>query len=350
MDTQVLLMHLLSGLSLSGAGNLNRFVAVDTPMTMTNARQYCRSNHVDLASLRDAQDLQQLHDMRSNSTRWIGLNDDPATSMQTIDVYTNSWKWSFEYASGYLNFKSGEPDFKNDEEVCVWMDSDGSWRNQECSSLRHFLCFSGSPSKPDYHLVFEMKTWEDARDHCRFWFVDLAVIKSQKENDHAKSKFWLLFVQLSSNAWIGLYREPWAWQDGSLSEFRHWAPGQPNNMGGNAMCVKLVPDGFICTDCRDVYPFFCTRALKQTILKITISSDLDLTDPNVQDNILQQFGATLTNAGKTDFHLSWSVPPKRKPEPAAAADEEVCDPSSSALMSSALEISVKTTFNQSQQN
>ena len=113
-------------------------------MTMTNARQYCRSNHVDLASLRDAQDLQQLHDMRSNSTRWIGLNDDPATSMQTIDVYTNSWKWSFEYASGYLNFKSGEPDFKNDEEVCVWMDSDGSWRNQECSSLRHFLCFSGN--------------------------------------------------------------------------------------------------------------------------------------------------------------------------------------------------------------
>ena len=121
------------------------------------------------------------------------------------------------------------------------------------------MSLSGSPSKPDYHLVFEMKTWEDARDHCRFWFVDLAVIKSQKENDHAKSKFWLLFVQLSSNAWIGLYREPWAWQDGSLSEFRHWAPGQPNNMGGNAMCVKLVPDGFICTDCRDVYPFFCTR-------------------------------------------------------------------------------------------
>ena len=102
-------------------------------------------------------------------------------------------------------------------------------------------------------------TWEDARDHCRFWFIDLAVISSDQENSHAKSKFYFLLLQLSSSAWIGLRRKPWGWKDGSLSEFRPWAPGEPHTAGGKDVCVRLVPDGFFCANCKDVYPFFCTR-------------------------------------------------------------------------------------------
>ena len=54
------------GLSLSGAGSLNRFVAVDTPMSWVKAGQYCRKNYVDLATVRNAEDLQQLYSIKSN--------------------------------------------------------------------------------------------------------------------------------------------------------------------------------------------------------------------------------------------------------------------------------------------
>ena len=98
-------------------------------MTWPKARQYCKSKHVDLASLRDAEDLQQLYSMRSNSTQWIGLKD--------------SWKWSFVCASKYLNFKSGDHNIFKDNELCVKMESDGHWTTGPCSSLNNFLCLTG---------------------------------------------------------------------------------------------------------------------------------------------------------------------------------------------------------------
>ena len=111
-------------------------------MSWVKAGQYCRKNYVDLATVRNAEDLQQLYSIKSNSTGWTGLSD-RRYSWLTINEDTNSWKWSFTYTSTYHPFKSGEPDFKNDNEACVRMESDGRWTDQPCSSLNDFLCLTG---------------------------------------------------------------------------------------------------------------------------------------------------------------------------------------------------------------
>lgn len=60
-------------------------------------------------------------------------------------------------------------------------------------------------------FIFVNKTlsWMDAQRYCREHHTDLASVRNQSENDQ---------IQRTSNAqhiWIGLYRGPWKWSDGS---------------------------------------------------------------------------------------------------------------------------------------
>lgn len=53
----------------------------------------------------------------------------------------------------------------------------------------------------------------DAQSYCRQHHTDLASVRNQSENDQ---------IQRTSNAqhiWIGLYRGPWKWSDGSSTSF-----------------------------------------------------------------------------------------------------------------------------------
>ncbi|CAL8248702.1 unnamed protein product [Lota lota] len=115
-------------------------------MTWIAAQQYCQSNNMTLASLQSIGDVNLLNKMTNGSVQWIGLSDDPLTSRRTINVYPNSWKWSYAYASNYVNFKTG------------------------------------SPSLKFYHLILLPLTWTDSRSYCRFFFIDLAVIETEAEN------------------------------------------------------------------------------------------------------------------------------------------------------------------------
>lgn len=73
-------------------------------------------------------------------------------------------------------------------------------------------------------LVFVANTqsWRDAQNHCRSLSSDLVGIHSAKENEA------VLNVSVSQNVWIGLFKDPWKWSDGSNSSFRNWKPIQPD--------------------------------------------------------------------------------------------------------------------------
>ncbi|CAL8339812.1 unnamed protein product [Gadus morhua 'NCC'] len=345
MDTRVLLMLVLSGVSFSVAGPVNKYIAVNIPMSWSAAREYCNNTHLALATFTTWADLLMLRAAAGGSTHWIEPNEALETSTEIIPVNPNPWEWSLGSILIYLNFKSGEPVVKCAIGVCVKMESNGTWIDQTCSSLNDFVCFAGPLTDKLYHLVQLKLTWEAARDHCQLYYYDLAVIESAEENEEVLSTL----NTLNTSAWIGLYREPWVLSDGCKDVLIYWSPEpeEPSELeitpeldkhppsgpqskieeptaDNLAQCAKLVSGGLSDHDCEDVHPFICNRALKQRRTKITMQSSLDLTNPNAQDNTLLQMSAHLASTGMTDFHLSWSTPPQ-KPDPTVwKADKDQC--------------------------
>uniref|UniRef100_A0A8C6WHQ0 C-type lectin domain-containing protein n=1 Tax=Neogobius melanostomus TaxID=47308 RepID=A0A8C6WHQ0_9GOBI len=93
--------------------------------------------------------------------------------------------------------------------------------------------FTGSAQGPkQYTYISTSKSWEDARSYCRQHHTDLAMIKDKSENTAVAA-----VLVTNQWAWIGLYRQPWRWSDGSDSQFTNWGSGQPNNYAGNQHCV-----------------------------------------------------------------------------------------------------------------
>lgn len=108
-------------------------------------------------------------------------------------------------------------------------------------------------------LVKQQLTWPKARRCCREHHRDPVSIQSQDENNNILSTLTASGV---ANAWIGLYRDPWALgSDKSSSTFSTWNPGEPNNMlyyeyraSFIAFCGKWEDD-----ICGGKVPFFCFK-------------------------------------------------------------------------------------------
>ncbi|XP_059921389.1 macrophage mannose receptor 1-like [Gadus macrocephalus] len=312
MDTRVLICLLFSGVCFTSAG-LDKYVLVEEDKTWYEAQEYCRSRNGDLASVTNMEDLNQLSDMTAVQS-WIGLND---FNRKTMDLYPNSWRWSTQTRSrsGYMNFKSGEPNNLSGREECVKTGTDGTWSDYNCSALYHFVCFSGSSNTKTYHLIEQTLSWESAKSYCRTNYTDLAMIENEEENQKVLSN-------ITTSAWIGLFRVPWTFSDGTNSSFRHWWGWEPNNLYNGQLCASVYGGGFTDKRCTRTFPFICSAKIgrKYSRIKIMIESNLDLTNHNTKDNILLQLSASLTRAGRTDFNLSWSAPPE-KLDPAGLNDD-----------------------------
>lgn len=87
-----------------------------------------------------------------------------------------------------------------------------------------------------YTFVAEAKSWSDAQIHCRNLVSDLVSIHSAEENQA------VLRVLASQSAWIGLFKDPWKWSDGSPSSFRYWKQPQPNYLQGQDCVVAVFRD------------------------------------------------------------------------------------------------------------
>ena len=130
-------------------------------------------------------------------------------------------------------------------------------------------------------------TWYEALQHCQSNYIDLASVPNAIEN----SKIRGLVIY---SAWIGLHRYPWShWSDGSRATFLNWGPGEPNSDKGPIAprCAKMnVTSGsFLDEECGLLYNFACQGDLKQrSTFKVKISSEADMTDPEVERQILEQ--------------------------------------------------------------
>lgn len=86
----------------------------------------------------------------------------------------------------------------------------------------------------------------------------------------------MLNVSVTQSVWIGLFKDPWRWSDGSLSSFRHWKPLQPNYREGQDCVAAVFKDQGRWNDLRcSTKRHFVCRGGKLAYSKLSLS-DLEL--------------------------------------------------------------------------
>lgn len=125
-----------------------------------------------------------------------------------------------------------------------------------------FVTLPSSAVSKQYHFVSEVKIWSEAQSHCRTHYTDLATLHSTDDVNTLTQ----LGTQTGS-AWIGLYDDlnSWTWSIANDSFYgpdetlyRNWASGEPNNYGGNEMCVHMYGQGtWNDITCSNTNPFVC---------------------------------------------------------------------------------------------
>jgi hypothetical protein len=83
-------------------------------------------------------------------------------------------------------------------------------------------------------------TWAQAQQVCRSQATELATITDATEltivtNTFTAYEMWIGLNDLANEGTL-------VWADGDSSTYRAWAPGEPNNSGGNEDCVQMVHD------------------------------------------------------------------------------------------------------------
>lgn len=289
-----------------------QFYFINMNMTWTEARQYCRDQYTDLATVERADDMNRMG-LPGGVIAWIGLFDDPASWKRVMNTDSNSWRWSATgtvSTSRYQNWATGEPSNYAAKEDCVFVQDGSRWRDYDCQNKIYCVCYTVQSGAKEFVLVHTSMNWADSVAYCRQHYHDLAMIENSTENQA------VLAVTGGLAAWIGLYREPWRWSDNSNSSFRNWANGEPNNAGNNENCTAQNSDHLWCDlPCTNKMPFICHKVLRRSvsIIKVQLQSNADLTDPAVMSQILKQFEEQLEkHNNEADFKLKWSVPPTKQ--------------------------------------
>uniref|UniRef100_A0A673KJ31 C-type lectin domain-containing protein n=1 Tax=Sinocyclocheilus rhinocerous TaxID=307959 RepID=A0A673KJ31_9TELE len=113
-------------------------------------------------------------------------------------------------------------------------------------------------SEQRYVYINFLYTWRQAQRYCRQFHTDLVSVRNQDENNQLMD-----LIPTLEFAYIGLFKDDFAWSDGSMSSFRNWDLLQPDFLGE---CVALTENKFWKTElCGKLKPFFCYKSV-QSIL------------------------------------------------------------------------------------
>lgn len=111
--------------------------------------------------------------------------------------------------------------------------------------------------KKAYVYVSEVKSWYSALEHCRQHHIDFPVI----ENSHQQNLVNSAIPSYSdASIWLGLYRVPWIWSDGSQSSFRNWTSSKSENYKDDKLCVSAKSNSkWSDFKCSSRLPFICQQ-------------------------------------------------------------------------------------------
>uniref|UniRef100_A0A4W3IDK8 C-type lectin domain-containing protein n=1 Tax=Callorhinchus milii TaxID=7868 RepID=A0A4W3IDK8_CALMI len=192
---------------------------IDQKKSWFEARNHCRKQHTDLASIRNPEELEVFTSMFDRDvTLWIGLYNANRSEI--------GWKWINGDNFSYTHWKEKEPNGYQGAMICVAM-RNGMWFDDYCNHTYRFMCYKGKIGK-----VNQKKSWTEARDYCRNFYTDLISIRSPQEQKRTAKLF-----TGDTPLWIGLYnnnKRPtagWKWINGDKFNNDQWRHAELDNSG-----------------------------------------------------------------------------------------------------------------------
>ncbi|XP_038124372.1 secretory phospholipase A2 receptor-like isoform X2 [Cyprinodon tularosa] len=282
-----------------------QFNFVHKSLNWTEAQTYCRDKYVDLVTIQNPEENSILLNLLSaaghDSDVWIGLFNE-------ID-----WRWSDGFSgigADYRNWtpSNDEPNFASGDQFCVNADIEGTWWDDFCGNEYPFICYNGTELEPEYVYVAEGRNWADAQKYCREFFIDLATMRNNTENQMA-----LTLIPSGEYSWIGLSRNSnsFHWSDGSSFLFSN-SDGIYNPLGSmKVICgatSNMSSGEYKFLPCESKLPFVCYSFLpeiKKRVVKLRLKTDdlVDLNEDSLKANILKTLQDKLAEHGVSGVTL-----------------------------------------------
>ncbi|XP_063324484.1 putative C-type lectin domain family 20 member A [Pelmatolapia mariae] len=205
--------------------NMHQFICYDETMkdnkmfhlnemsvTWTQAQNYCRQHHTDLAS-----GLDQIY---SEEFKKLQKSKDPTMNLW-IGLFRDSWRWSdgSNFSFRYWDMDSFNDGLNNRTCATTLLERSGRWSSAGCDQRKPFFCYDDN-----LILIRENKTWEEALNYCRQKHNDLVSISNPEEQRWVQER--------AKNAstpfmWLGLryscFLDLWFWVGDKLVCYERWA-------------------------------------------------------------------------------------------------------------------------------
>nr|XP_046255771.1 macrophage mannose receptor 1-like [Scatophagus argus] len=106
-----------------------QYVLTTQMMTWIVAREYCRTQHTDLASVRNEDENRTIQEVAGGLQVWIGLFRDP-------------WEWSDQTDSSFRYWTAGQQVWTEPEQTCAALlkHQSGRWGELPCKEAHAVLC------------------------------------------------------------------------------------------------------------------------------------------------------------------------------------------------------------------